>query len=80
MTSEWEVFAVAEELELWTIYDHPVDHPRHFVARRFLGDKPQARVVVSPDLETLRDWLSAEGKYVIPRSPDDDPTIVETWI
>lgn len=68
----------------WTIYDHPSDYPEHFVAREFLivpgGARPTPSVMVSTDLEWLRTTLLVDfGMVSLARSPEDDPTIVETW-
>lgn len=72
-------------LAMWTVYDHPLDYPDKFVARRFdfdaSGPKPSASIIVAPDLETLRDILEFELHLVkLMRSPGDDPKIVETWL
>lgn len=36
--------------------------------------------MVGPDLETIRDILMEKGLTCIPRSPEDEPQIVETWL
>jgi hypothetical protein len=71
-------------LELWTVYDHPVDCPGNWVARKWVvgpGGKSEATsdCIVSDTLEDLRDALPP-GLYRLPRDPDDDPVIVETWL
>jgi hypothetical protein len=70
-------------LSLWTIYDRPLDHPDGFLARRhesgetFKGPTSDA---FTGDLETLRQTFRRAGLTVIPREPNDDPRIVETWL
>lgn len=72
-------------LFMWTIYERPLDYPRSFVARRWVV-KPDGvvaaedRVLVSDELEWLRDQMEDMGLYCIPRSESDEPQIVETWI
>lgn len=65
-------------LELWTIYDHPLDFPDQFVARCFLGDQPTDRYLTADTLEELRRLLPP-GLICFTRDPYDDPAIVETW-
>jgi hypothetical protein len=71
-------------MEMWTIYDHPRDYPHCFVARRFLvyagASKPTDEIVTAPDLEMVRRWCRFRGLACIPRDPNDDPKIVETWL
>ena len=68
------------ELDIWTVYDHPSDFPTMFVARRFVLDKPTGQIFASKTLEGLRELLAGCGLYRIPRSPEDDPVIVECWL
>jgi hypothetical protein len=70
---------------VWTIYDHPSDFPEHFVARRWeIGPgevRPTGSFIQASELEVLRTMLLTElGLTPIPRSPGDDPVIVETWM
>jgi hypothetical protein len=72
-------------LTVWTVYDHPSDYPNHWVARRWVVDEAgpttyRSDVFVRDDLNELRDQLSRMGLFPLGRSPEDDPTIVETWL
>lgn len=71
-------------LSTWTIYDHPSDCPDHFAVRETViragGMEPQLGVKLFWTLEGARIWLESQGLTCIPRSPEDDPVIVETWI
>jgi hypothetical protein len=72
-------------LAIWTVYDHPLDYPDKFVARRFdvdaNGARPSASIIITPDLETLRDILQFEMHLTCyTRAPTDDPNIVESWL
>jgi hypothetical protein len=70
----------------WTIYDHPLDFPHAYVARKFMieGGKPEpvptTDVLVSDTLETLRAHFAQLGLTPIRRSDGDSPSIVETWL
>jgi hypothetical protein len=66
-------------LELWTIYDSPIDHPGSFVARKWVLDKPTSELFQDKTLDGLRAKLPA-GLHCMPRSPGDEPHIVETWM
>lgn len=70
-------------LSLWTIYDHPRDYPRDYVAREFLVEVEAvatANVLVSKDIDAIRDELYRRGFVRMERLAGDDPCIVETWI
>jgi hypothetical protein len=70
-------------LEMWTIYDHPKDMPDHFVARCFLidhGVQATQAVVTFDNLRAVRNHFRDLGMTCLPRFPDDDPVIVETWL
>lgn len=66
-------------LEIWTVYEHPSDWPQGtFVARKWLLDQRTEQCVTGRSLEEVRGKLPP-GLYRMPRSPTDDPVIVETW-
>lgn len=73
-------------MSTWTIYDHPLDYPHHYVAREFIiSPDGQVRasesIMIADDLELLRERLLIDfGKVALARSPEDDPVIVETWV
>ena len=65
--------------ELWTVYDSPIDLPGRFVARKWLLDQPTSELLQDKTLDGLRGKLP-QGLTLLPRAPQDDPKIVETWI
>jgi hypothetical protein len=70
-------------LPMWVIYDHPTDFPDHFVARMHYSlptPEPTGHVMLSPNVESLRDFFAASGCTLFTRSPEDDPVIIETWL
>jgi len=71
-------------LLMWTIYDHPADHPTAFVARKWRiergGPVPTGTVLITPVLDDLRDVMMQMGLTCLTRMTDDDPKIVETWL
>lgn len=70
---------------MWVICDHPTDVPEPFgfTIREWkvtaAGATSESRVDFAMTLEDARKRVPA-GLYCLPRSPDDDPVIVETWI
>ena len=66
-------------LELWTIFDSPIDLPDRFVARKWVMETPTSELLQDKTLEGLRAKLP-HGLHCMPRSPGDEPQIVETWI
>lgn len=72
----------SEPLSIWTVYSMPNGQLTKIMAKRWLVTTvPTAtdEVVEADSLEELREKLPA-GLYRMPRDPDDDPTIVETWM
>jgi hypothetical protein len=71
-------------LQIWTIYDRPSDYPSNFVARLSLvgpgGQQPTEHLLVSTDLDALREQMMQLGLTCIPRYPEDQPHIVEVWL
>lgn len=74
-------------LSIWTVYDRPSDHPDKIVARRFEirheGPVPTTDTIVSQSLDGLRKVLHhcyPDACVLIPRSPEDDPHILESWV
>ena len=72
----------ADELSLWTVYEHPKDFPGQFIARRWIvgGEgRPTNDVLVAESLEGVRKQLP-DGLVRLPRNTEDPPVVVETWI
>jgi hypothetical protein len=67
-------------LDIWTVYDHPLDFPDCFIARKFVLDQPTEEIMTAPTLDELRDRLAEMGLVALARSPEDDAKIVETWV
>jgi hypothetical protein len=71
-------------LSMWTIYDHPSDYPKSFVARRWDvgagGVARTERILISDTVEWIRDQMQEMGLTRLVRSEGDDPCIMETWI
>lgn len=68
-------------LSIWVVYDHPDDYPDNFVARCWIGEEMTESVIVSTDLEKIRDVLELEmGLVKLMPMEGDDPKILETWL
>lgn len=78
---------------LYTIYDHPRDHPGYFVVRPWDVDPksdPQARLRIAPngqpvcglfaELETAREYCAQFGLVKLTRAEHDDPSVIEVWL
>jgi len=72
-----------DTLEMWVVYDGPLDYPESFVARRWdiQAGKVIAtdQVMLAPTLDILRQHLPF-GLINIGRRKGDDAKIVEVWI
>ena len=72
-----------DALEIWTVYEKPRDWPEGWVTRCFRvgpghhGEPGEAFFCTT--LEDARKCIPP-GLYCMPRQPNDDPVIVETWI
>jgi hypothetical protein len=71
------------------VYDHPIDYPNSYVARRWYTGSMVGNTAVIPDrdefivasdLETIRNEMRKKGLTQVPRHVDDDPVILEIWI
>jgi len=74
-------------LNIWTVYENPLDFPGQFVARRFENNKPTLDHFADPLLERVREWVHLQAAqygqgspYRLDRAPSDDPDILETWL
>lgn len=71
-------------LAIWTVYDGPLDYPDLFVVRKWLiNGQPEpvdsGVVVTGHTLQEVRDQLPP-GLHRMPRAPEDDVNIVESWL
>lgn len=74
-------------LEMFTIYERPLDYPTEYVCRRQrcgpnVVYTDQDLFVRAPTLEACRQLLHRKraGLARIPRHPGDEPQIVEVWL
>lgn len=69
---------------MWVVYDHPKDHPDGFIARQVVITDREifftTKTVMSQDLAVIRKTMTGLKLVMIPRSPTDDPGIVEQWL
>ena len=76
------------KLFLWTIYEKGTDRrfPSNYVAAQFEihGDLPgpavTEKIMIAPNVELLRDFLTKRGHVKMQRSEIDDDSIIESWI
>jgi hypothetical protein len=71
-------------LPIWTVYERPRDYPTGFVARMFVvgkeGSKATGHAMKCLELEPIREKLHRAGLVLVPRDPQDEPQIIESWI
>ncbi len=71
-------------LSSYVIYQNTKDYPGVFCCRRHeihSGFTAAAELIGTADtLEAMREKLPSPYLYCVPRSPQDDPVIVETWL
>jgi hypothetical protein len=72
-------------LDMWVIYEHPKDHPEHYVLRRwrlYRGQPdatPDPEFLLCPTLELARAAVPP-GTFNLGRSLEQDPVIKEVWV
>lgn len=76
--------AIAKEImPIWTVYRHPLDYPKGFVARLFVTSAgksgPTGNAIFGDTLDEVRHALPP-GLWRMRRMEGDDPKIVETWL
>lgn len=66
---------------MWTIYEKPRDFPDKWCVRVWWGEVSEPTGHACDSLELARLVVEKQGGcFRIPRSPDDDPVIVESWL
>ena len=79
----WKEPLKIHELDMFSIYDHPLDYPDKWAVRRWIistkGGEKSAELGLADSLEEARS-LVPQGKVRVPRFAEDDPKIVEVWL
>lgn len=76
---------MSDQLSIYTVYDHPSDYPDKYVCRRckiIEGGKiiDDGFLMISENLELIREQMLYMGLILIPRDASDDPVIIESYI
>lgn len=66
--------------DIWTIYHNAEEVPARYLARRWVGSTRTDTVIVTGNLEDVRDRLRAAGLHNMGRHDIDDVEIVEVWL
>ena len=67
-------------LRSWAIRFDTTDYPGKYIARLFHNEEVQDSVVVSKDLEVIRDFMRQLGLVSIQPTPGDEKNLIEVWI
>lgn len=67
------------KIPLIVIYKHPLDFPGMYVGRLWNIGKPTPYAIIAKTLQEVKKVIP-KGMIGIPRSPEDDPNIVATYI
>jgi hypothetical protein len=71
------------KLTIWTIYFNPLDFPGEWVARMFEVDQPTKSILRASEINDLRKLIQKHSDFErvkIPRSENDHPSVIESWI
>lgn len=77
-----EAVTVATQLDMYTVYEHPAEHPHGYIVRHWLitaGEPRRGRAQTFDTLQAARESLPP-GLARLPRSPGDVPQILESWV
>lgn len=70
-------------LDVWTIYDHPIDFPNHYIARLHKIENGECNAtseyIKHKSLDALRAMLP-NSLNCVGRSDNDLPHIIESWL
>ena len=76
-----------EEFEMFCVYEKPKDFPNSWVVRRIcvipglLGEIMDQHITLETSTHgEIEEWALKKGLTRLPRSSEDPPQIVETWI
>lgn len=67
------------QLEIFVIYERPLDFPESFVVRRWFNDQMTPDYELAPSLVEARKLVPPSADFRTPRCEGDDPCIVEMW-
>lgn len=72
-----------EPFYVWAVYDHP-DYPNEYIARKWCNKGAENTLTDDmlrfATLDAVRNTMRMLGLSRIRRAPDDNPTIIETWV
>jgi hypothetical protein len=82
MKRSWGNSFSMQSFDMLVIYEHPIDAPDHYVVRRWIIQDGKMTPDHGSHFNTLGDARAfiPPGRVKIPRSPNDDRAIVESWI
>lgn len=66
-------------LEIWVVYKGLAEYPGKFVAIKHMLDRATEAKIVKDTLTELRNALP-KGLVCLTRHPNDNETVVETWL
>ena len=66
-------------LSVWVVYNSPKEYPGLYVARKWVNNVPTSEHISAESLDEIRKKIP-QGLMRVPRTTQDDPVIVETWI
>lgn len=73
----------AGALVMYTIYDHPLDYPNHYVVRPWTvtggGEPVPGTPTLTATLDEARSLIPG-GLHRIDATPGEDQAILETWL
>ena len=69
-----------KQLEIWAIFNRPLDYPNGLIARKFLNDRPTNEYIIGQNLNELRKLFRKKGLVAISKSSDDPISLIESWI
>ncbi len=72
-------------IDNYVVFDSPEDYPGLFVVRRFVVtqgkiDPDEDPYMLGSDYYLIEREMAIKGLFRIPRSQEDPPSLMETWV
>lgn len=68
------------KMPIIAVYENPKDFPGQIVARVWEVNRPTDTIIVKSSLEEMQQDISKTGMAFLPRTKQDDPALIGTWI
>lgn len=84
LTDQYNDLRESGRMPVISVFCNPRDYPGKYVARIFVVEPGKTMATkccaVADTLEAIRAQIPTQKLLCFPRSPEDDPCVVESWL